>query len=344
MAASNATTRNWDVREYRDGDIEGVRALFEVVFGSSRPREYFAWKYHDNPAGKALIVVAEAGDRIVGQFAMMPTRLRVGDESVNGAQSLDVMNHPDYRNQGMFLAMAKMCHGLADSRGLDVRYGLPAPPVFRGFVERPHEKHVGDVPVWTRLLNPAAVPSMSPLRKRIMPLGARLLPWGKDTQSGVEVREEKPSDDEWVLIADGGATGRPCRVGRSSGWLRWRFDPGSGRRYRWFTACRGGRPTAWAVYGTNGWGETPAIDLAGADRESLEAVASRATRRARESGLGTLIAVTNEEGAMRALKACGYLQRGTLPLVVRTRVPRLKEGETLRRDSWRITSEDSDVF
>ncbi len=315
-----------------------------MVFRSRRPREYFAWKYHDNPAGKAVIMVAEAAGKIVGQVASVPTRLRLGDETVSGAQSLDVMTHPDYRNQGMFLALAKPSHELASSRGIEVIYGFPVPAAFQGYVKRLNAEHVGYVPIWTRLLNPAAVASLSPAKRRIFSLGLPLLPTGKDNPQGVEVREEKPSEEEWVSTASQGATGQLCRVERSADQFRWRFDLASQRRYRWFSAYRGGRFAAWAVYGTNSWGQTPMIDLAGDDRESLVAAASWATRRAKESGLGTLIAFTNEEKAIGALRACGYMQRGKVPFVVRLQTTRSLGPNVHLPGFWRITSEDSDTF
>jgi hypothetical protein len=107
----------WHVREYRPEDIEGVRGLFGEVFHHDWPIEHFLWKFKDNPAGSGIIILAEYSRQIVGQYALMPTWLRLGNEVVFGAQSVDTMTHPDYRNQGMFTVLAKACFELAAKKG-----------------------------------------------------------------------------------------------------------------------------------------------------------------------------------------------------------------------------------
>ena len=92
-----------------------IRELFTAVFHSTRPKEHFTWKFHDNPAGQSIIVVAECSGQIVGQYALMPTQLRLGADNVYSAQAFDAMTHPDYRNQGMFTALAKTCIEMAAS-------------------------------------------------------------------------------------------------------------------------------------------------------------------------------------------------------------------------------------
>jgi len=131
-----------------------------------------------------------------------------------------------------------------------------------------------------------------------------------------------------------------CRIERSKEWIR------CGLILPRSAVMFGFRPIAkaCAVFGTNDWGETPLVDVLGSDIQALEAVASRATRHARELGLPCVAAVTNYGDAERALKSCGYFQRGSLPLIVRSLTSRNLDGNIHLHSSWRIASADLDTF
>jgi hypothetical protein len=105
---------------------------------------------------------------------------------------------------------------------------------------------------------------------------------------------EAPTEDEVVSLASSMSPDNEkgiCRIERSKEWIKWRFDSASQRRYVWFSAYRGGKAKACAVFGTNDWGETPLVDVLGSDIQALKAVASKATRHARELGLPWVVAV-----------------------------------------------------
>ena len=340
--------RQWSVRKYQPGDLDAIQELFTVVFHSTRPKEHFIWKFHDNPAGQGIIVVAERSGQIVGQYALMPTRLRLGTDNVYGAQSLDTMTHPDYRNQGMFTVLAKTCIETAASMGIEALYGFPNENSYHGFVDKLNWDHTGDIPRFVRVLNPTGITAMSRPMKYLTSLGLHLLPSGNNAAPlGIEIRSEKPTDEELLSLAELTALGDmkgTCRIRRSLDWFKWRFDPKSQRSYVWFSAYCDGKLKAWAAFGTNDWGEIPLIDMCGSDGRALETVGSRATRRAKELRLPALIAVTNDRGVAHALKSCGYFRHGTEPLIVRSLTSRTLDGNIHLHSSWRISSQDVDTF
>jgi GNAT superfamily N-acetyltransferase len=335
----------WHVREYRPEDIEGVRGLFGKVFHHDWPVEHFLWKFKDNPAGSGIISLAEYSGQIVGQYALMPTWLRLGNEVVFGAQSVDTMTHPDYRNQGMFTVLAKACFELAAKKGVEALYGFPNANAYPGFVRRLNWDHTGDVPLLVRFLNPKFNSLFYPVRK-VASLGLHLLPLGNNAPHGIDIHMAPPADDEFTsLVKDSIAnTDGICRVERSAEWLKWRFSSASQRRYLWFSAYRGGDLKALAVFGVDDSAEAPLIESIGSDPAALEAAVSSATRRAKELGLPAIKAVTNDEHATRALKACGYMRRGSLPLIVRSMTSRNLDGNIHQHSSWRISSSDLDTF
>jgi GNAT superfamily N-acetyltransferase len=335
--------RKWNVREYRLDDVDALRDLFAAVFHQVRPREHFVWKYHDNPVGRGIITVAEVAGRTVGVYALMPTRLRLGNEVVLGAQAVDAMTHPDFRNQGMFIVLVKACMVLAAAKGVEVLYGFPNANAF-GPVHRLGWVHADDIPKWVRLLNPSSVASIPRPVRHLASIGLHLLRTGQNAPKGVDVRMERPTEEEWMSVANSGRTDSTCRIERYIDWFKWRFDPASQRRYVWFSAYREGRLKAWAVFGVNEWGQAPLLDMSGTDLKALEAVVSEATHHAKELGLGMLLGFTTEENAARALRSCGYLQHGSLPLIVRSLTSRNLDGKICHHGSWQISSEDADIF
>ena len=342
--------RKWDLREYKPDDLKGFQELFTEVFHEPRSPDYFIWKFNDNPAGRGIVAVAEDSGHIVGHCALMPTLLRIGGESVLGAQNVDAMTHSDYRNQGMFLALQKACMQQAIDKKIEVLYAVPgrhASGSYNGCVRSLNWDHTGDIPQWVRVLNPRSLTSSFSRSVRLMSWGLQLMPMGKISPSGIDIRMERPKESDFLSLGREIASTEPkgtCRIERSAEWFRWRFDSVSQREYVWFSAYRDGHLKAWAVFGRNDWGEIPLIDMAGGDAETLKAVTFNATRRAKELGLAMLLSCTTVDSVAHALKSCGYVRHGNMPLIVRSLTSRILEGNIHLHSSWRITSQDFDTF
>jgi GNAT superfamily N-acetyltransferase len=121
--------RKWLTRPYKDGDEEGIYALWKVVYPEhSYDREHWMkwwrWKYKDNPSGMGVICVAEHNGRIVAHTAELPVMMKVGSESVLVGFSLDAMTDPDYRRQGTFKALVKARCTEGEKRGIRATYGF----------------------------------------------------------------------------------------------------------------------------------------------------------------------------------------------------------------------------
>ena len=338
--------RKWTIRNYRPEDADAVQELSARVFHERRPAQHFVWKFNANPAGLSISMVAEHSGRIVGQYAMLPTWLRIGGEVVFGVQACEAMTDPDFQKRGISTALAKGCMDVAVAKGVEVGYGLPNPLSY-GALVRLNWEHTGDISRWVRVLKPAHLTMLPGPMRYVASLGQHLLPIGNDAPHGIEIRREKPTDQQLVHLAKHTTpdeTDRTCRIERSVDWFKWKFDSRSQRRYVWFSAYRDGNLEAWAAFGINDWGELPLIDLMGSDPASLEAVVSGATRRAKELGLPALLAFTHDRNLVQALKSCGYFRYKSMPLVVRSFTSRVLDGNIRRHSSWRIASQDFDTF
>lgn len=131
----------WLIRAYRDGDEERIFELWKAVNptrNSSREQwlTWWAWKYKDNPAGNPIIWFAEYNDSLVGQYAVIPIKMKVGNGVFTCLQSVDTMTHPDYRKQGIFEALAKKTYEQAAGEEIHVIYGFPNELSYPGFVKK----------------------------------------------------------------------------------------------------------------------------------------------------------------------------------------------------------------
>jgi hypothetical protein len=62
--------------------------------------------------------------------------MQVGQESILGALSLDTMVHPDFRNQGIFVTLAKITFSEASKDGIKCVYGFPNQSSYPGFINK----------------------------------------------------------------------------------------------------------------------------------------------------------------------------------------------------------------
>ncbi len=45
-----------EVRDYNEGDESAILDLFELVFGKSMSRDFWKWRFVDNPSGEGMIL------------------------------------------------------------------------------------------------------------------------------------------------------------------------------------------------------------------------------------------------------------------------------------------------
>lgn len=81
--------------------------------------------YKENPAGNNKIWLAKHDDKIVGQSAIVPVMMKIGNEVVTGFQAIDAMTHPEYRRQGIYVALARNTQAEATKEGIYIGYTFP---------------------------------------------------------------------------------------------------------------------------------------------------------------------------------------------------------------------------
>jgi len=122
--------RKWSIRAYREGDEEGIFELWKAVYPQmkyDRDRWMRWWqsKFKGNPAGDSILWIADHGGKIVGQFSIIPVRMKVGNEIIVAGLDGDTMTHPDYQRQGVAGILGNRVHAEAEKKGINVVYGFP---------------------------------------------------------------------------------------------------------------------------------------------------------------------------------------------------------------------------
>ena len=132
--------RKWIIREYREGDEEGIFDLCDAVYPEARYdkeswMKWWHWQYKEIPFDSARIWLADHDGKIVGQYPLIPLRFKAEDKLMTAYLSLDVMTHPEYRYQGMFSRLESRALKEAGKDGIPIAIGFPNDASYPGHVK-----------------------------------------------------------------------------------------------------------------------------------------------------------------------------------------------------------------
>ena len=118
---------NYDIRPITEDDMPAIAALYNHCFNADRTVEATRAKFDTRPTGHPLtghVALSDQGD-VVSFCGLVPVEMRIGGELMLGAQSVDVMTHPDHRKAGMYVEVAQKTYDLGASRGVKVVFAFP---------------------------------------------------------------------------------------------------------------------------------------------------------------------------------------------------------------------------
>ena len=253
-------THTWHIRDYRDGDEEQILGLRRRVFGDLDPvrlmPETWRWQFRDNPAGASVWALAQDHDRIVGQYAVIPTRFSVEGKDACFALSCDTMIDPDYRRQGLFTALAREAYQRIESEsGITTVWGFPNEASLPGFIRHLNWRLLTVFPLRVVPLRPLAM-----LRTR---LGLKKTfgkaPTGREGDSdaaisanifGLQVEPVIRFDEEFDGLWKRHCSLAPVIQIRNAAYLNWRYADIPAFGYRSFAIRSSGRLLGYMVIRT----------------------------------------------------------------------------------------------
>ena len=135
----------WSIRPYKNGDEIGIYKLEKKIDSLYPDRNYnfdewkkwWEWKYKKNPSNKEKpkIWVSEYKGQIVGSDSFITTKMKIKNDIFTITQNVDLMVHPDFRRQGMFLTIAKAAFSSLKKSDLYVTYGFPNRKAYGGHMQ-----------------------------------------------------------------------------------------------------------------------------------------------------------------------------------------------------------------
>ncbi|MFN2384735.1 MAG: GNAT family N-acetyltransferase [Thermoanaerobaculia bacterium] len=218
------------IRPATSADAPGICRLFSKAFGREMSLSEWSWKYESNPDGW-FGIVAEAGGRIVGNYAGAGCRFLLDGESRLLYAVGDVSTDPSIRRlgvgSGVFRRMTDAFYDAVFRNGVPFCFGFPG------------ERHLE---ISHRLVGSR---TLLPIREIRVPCAAFPAP-PPDVVTGDSVGE--PFDRFWQdasrVLTDAAVRDRPR--------ANWRFHARPDRYYRMVWRESHGRLLGWAVLSVHG--------------------------------------------------------------------------------------------
>lgn len=123
-------TERYSIRAMTDGDLPEVLEVMRLSLGESevnkRNSDVFSWKHFDNPFGRSIVLVADAGGAIAGLRAFMRWNLSTPEGTiVRCVRPVDTATHPDFRRMGIFSNLTQSALEEARADGVHLVFNTP---------------------------------------------------------------------------------------------------------------------------------------------------------------------------------------------------------------------------
>lgn len=111
-----------------------IAQLFLDSFGKPLSGDEWRWFYIDNPVGDPYVSLFYEEGKLLGHYAVLPTRLSFRGKSFVAYRSMTTMVHPDGRGKGLFTELAKRVYSMLEADGASMVYGFPNANSAPGFI------------------------------------------------------------------------------------------------------------------------------------------------------------------------------------------------------------------
>ncbi|HEX3551356.1 MAG TPA: hypothetical protein VHT53_13310 [Candidatus Elarobacter sp.] len=315
------------VRDYREGDLDGIGALQLHVEPEMRrpPREFtelWRWMYRDTPfdAFKAVVAEDDAGT-IVGHEGIMPFALAFRGEPVVGGITCNLIVAEHLRKSMLFPRLVNaLCKGYP-AAGFAFGYGPNRPKMLKAMLALGY-RDLGPLPVYVRPFDLSAVAAHY-VRSRALravlkpPLRAASGLWnalGPRAPQGVTVeRVERFGEDARAFFEQAFRDFAIAAV-RTPEILNWRYFAAPNREYTVYRAVEGGRFAGYVALRRMpmlGFDSLGIVDIAYPfDRPAVgRALLARVHRDAVAEGVAFTACMTGPSGPLGALlRRAGYVR------------------------------------
>lgn len=195
----------YSIRMMAEGDLPEVLEVMRLSLGESevnqRSTDLFSWKHFQNPFGRSIVLVADAGGAIAGLRAFMRWNLVTPEgQVVRCVRPVDTATHPDFRRMGIFQNLTRAALEEARADGVDLVFNTPNAESGAGY------RKMG----W----------------KDVQPIGALVRPkrpWRGKVDEGADRSMFIPGGIDPQPLDTPDRPARGLRTVRSAAYRRWRF-------------------------------------------------------------------------------------------------------------------------
>ncbi|MCK9218018.1 MAG: GNAT family N-acetyltransferase [Firmicutes bacterium] len=353
------------IREYKNGDEEGIIPLFNKVFVEKRSKEYWLWQFKGNPLKEPIIIIAEDNSKLVGQATLLPTEVLIKREKVYAGQSLDVMVDTDYRRQGIYEKMAFKSYDIGIERDIKFRYGFPSKSALEGLIKKLGGILTTEIPLYMKIYNLndilTALIKIEVLAKVFSKPITFLINKIIYKEEGITVKNDyeikeifefnKDFDKLWEKIkAD-----YPIMSERTSKFLNWRIKDHPAKCYKAFAAYSGEQLEGYIVLkienrtlkGKYKSKSGSIVDIIGTQKDVIKALYLKADNCFRNEKVDlSIIWLTDSMRYKKMFKSFGFFKtKSTIPFVVKD-LTKDKELEDfiIKEDNWYLMPIESDFY
>jgi hypothetical protein len=308
--------------------------------------------------------VAVIGERIVGQYVVIPVPMQLKGEAILGTLSLDTMTHPDYQRQGILTTLAGELYAELGFTGFPITYGFPNKNSIDPLTRKLQWVYICSLPVYVKPLKPNAIvdgivpdPLLGMVAKPLAKLGTAILspPAKVASETRAKLRWLKQfdarADELWQMVYDRSK----IALTRSATFLNWRYFQNPLRDYRAVAYEEGGHLVAYAVvrcmeqFRLRGGMITELVGQPDRD-DALVAVLAAVEEYFAEEELDLVACLVHgDRRATRLLQSSGFLQAPKRAFKewyfgVRLNNDSVQSDMASDRDSWYLTFGDTDVI
>jgi hypothetical protein len=322
-----------EIRPPAPTDLPALGRLYEAVKGRSRPESVTAHRLFDTPWGDSVALIAVDGDVCASMAVYWPVAMRAGDEVVPGAQGMEAVTHPDYRNRPrLFLTLAKQGRDLALER-MQLMYTFPNVRSIK-LTKHVGATYLGEVGGWGI--------DLERRRLRLPRLSGR-----RDEPVPATI------DELAELAARAHAQPDLVRIDKSPEWLAWRYSDATCENYGWVVERdASGSLTAAALLGERDpvrWGADFAgifriHELLALDEQAARSVLRWSVEHARGAGARKLDVLVKDPMLEQAVGASGFRLEGRHPMTAISNPAKTFAFDTYDFDRWRVITGDHDFF
>lgn len=340
------------VRGLLAGDEQRLVELFELCFGRHRTLEEFRWRYQRTPL-PTKFHLATIGGRIVGAEANQRLPAWLHGHRAEVSRGTDLMVDPACRRRGVFRRMRPAIR--SSQRAAPVTISFPAEVTFR--LGATTLNQVGRLPQWIRWERTASLHSDRPAIPRVVAgcaaSAARLAARGASLgvnglrcrEIGLKELEQHPEQfDRLAQRSKHIANGIVCREAVYIHW-RWLSRPEPWRVVIVERRGAGNGTLEGYIAFRPGEGDCRIGDLLALEPRAMRALLGAVAAESAAEKPGRTIIELNDPRpwSRRVLYQCGFLPRGTGPLIS-IRAMQAGVPPSLERSSgWYLTASDTDL-